>query len=141
VLAGGLNGAFAAELVVRWPDISTPNAQGMFRKSVISKTRQVWKLSVSFTVEMLAGVGMMYAQSQIGVLSSSDFTLIMLSSVVLGLSAFAFGCLSVRCPECRTRWVWMAVSKQHTDAWLPWLMSLSACPSCPAAAPSTDRAG
>lgn len=87
-------------------------------------------MRAALVAELAAGAGMLWAQINIRALGPADFTSIMLGSVALGLGAFTFECLSVRCPDCGARWMWMAVRRQSVGQWLRWLTTLSACPTC-----------
>jgi hypothetical protein len=37
---------------------------------------------------------------------------------------------TVRCPNCRDRWLWRAMSRKDDSEWLKWLIALDACPKC-----------
>lgn len=63
-----------------------------------------------------------------------------LVSVIFGLGALVFGSLAVRCPDCGARWVWIAISERDHNEWLPWLLTLAACPKCGYGAPEEVRA-
>lgn len=53
-----------------------------------------------------------------------------LISVAAGILIGIFACTSIRCPECRLKWVWHAVSKKDVNQWIPWLLSFEKCPRC-----------
>jgi hypothetical protein len=55
-------------------------------------------------------------------------------------SVGAWLCLSIRCPRCRTRLVWMAASQKGQGDWYSWLTTLATCPTC-SFNPSTASAG
>jgi hypothetical protein len=58
--------------------------------------------------------------------------------VILLILLLAFGgvgcgiiaCLTIRCPECRSKLLWIAVSSHSMSEWLPWLLSVTSCPVC-----------
>src|SRR6266545_452903 len=62
--------------------------------------------------------------------SNGDGLLWILSGMVLTLGGLLFACIGVRCPKCRARWVWMAVSERCSTTYGTWLIALSACPRC-----------
>ena len=49
---------------------------------------------------------------------------------LISLVGFVVACIFIRCPKCKTAWVWMAVSKQSPSKWLQWLLTLNHCPTC-----------
>ena len=112
----------------------------MFAGSVISRSGQMWKLWLGGLVLLIGGIGMLLAIALIDSISHAQFACVMISSVVLCLGSLLFCCVSVRCPNCEARWMWMAISGQAHNAWLLWLMTLAQCPRCSASvSPSSDR--
>jgi hypothetical protein len=53
-----------------------------------------------------------------------------LLGVIVGMFSFLFPAISIRCPYCGARWLWLAASKKHDAGWFDWLMSQSTCPIC-----------
>jgi hypothetical protein len=102
----------------------------MFDNSAIAKTGQAWKGIAAISVVILGSL-IMFA----GMLSHSRDQSLAWFSVTLGGMAlaalgFAFGCWSIRCPECGSRWLWLAVTKRGVGSWLEWLVSRTQCPTC-----------
>jgi hypothetical protein len=98
--------------------------------SLLRKSNQAWKLQAMFLAISVSAVLMIFAKWQIDALTPESFTAVMLSGVAIGLSGLAFACLTIKCPHCETRWLWRAVSKQHSGNWLHWLQSQESCPAC-----------
>jgi len=98
--------------------------------SLLSKTKQSWKFKAMFVALMLAAASMAYGQLHIGSLSSSAFFYLVAGGAFLGVAAFAFACVSIKCPVCGSKWLWQAVSGQGHKDWLFWLHSQSVCPNC-----------
>jgi hypothetical protein len=102
----------------------------MFDNSAIKKTGQWWKgiaasaVVISGTIIMIAGLLALNGDQL-----HSSFA-IMLAGGALTMLGFTFACWSIRCPDCGTRWLWLAVTKQHAGSWLEWLMSKAQCPIC-----------
>jgi len=55
---------------------------------------------------------------------------LILCSIVAEILIGIFACLSIRCPECKLKWVWYAVIKKDVNQWVPWLLSFEKCPQC-----------
>lgn len=97
--------------------------------SKIRESKQEWKLYSSFFGILMAGGVMIYGikQSTKGTATSVDLILYSLAAeILIGI----FACLSIRCPECKLKWVWYAVSKKDANQWVPWLLSFEECPQC-----------
>lgn len=54
--------------------------------------------------------------------------LVVASIALLGLGLALI--VSIRCPRCRVRWVWMAWTDESLSGWHAWLVSLEICPVC-----------
>lgn len=101
----------------------------MTNKSKIRESKQEWKLYSSFIGFILAAGMMLYGikQTTTGTEASVDLTLYSLvAEIIVGI----FACISIRCPECKLKWVWHAVSKKDANQWVPWLLSFEECPQC-----------
>lgn len=102
----------------------------MFDNSAIRKTGQWWKGIAALTLVILGSLIMF-----VGLLTHSDDRAIasfavVLAGMVLAALAFAFACWSIRCPECGSRWLWLAATKRDMGSWLEWLVSRTQCPTC-----------
>ncbi len=53
-----------------------------------------------------------------------------LSGMGIGIVSFIFGCVFIRCPNCKAPWLWLGVSGKNTSEWLHWLLTHSECPKC-----------
>jgi hypothetical protein len=102
----------------------------MFDASVIKKTGQWWKAVVSFWVLMLGGAAMLWGLSNLSSSTPSYTSALAISGMILAALGFAYACLSIRCPVCGARWVWMGASGKSSVEWLSWLLSRSECPRC-----------
>jgi bacteriorhodopsin len=100
----------------------------MTNKSKIRESKQEWKLYSSFIGFVISGGVMFYGIKQTtGTGTSVD---LILYSLVAEIIIGTFACLSIRCPECKLKWVWYAVSKKDANQWVPWLLSFEKCPQC-----------
>jgi hypothetical protein len=96
----------------------------------VGATHQGWKLALPFAVVAIAGLiilsqGMIRAR-----LGPEVTTRLLLCATLVGLGAFSFPTIALRCPRCEAKLFWQAVRTQGASAWLPWLLSLRHCPSC-----------
>ena len=102
----------------------------MFERTVIIRTGQGWKAIIAFGGLTLGAV-VSLCGPVLSRQSSSDFgVLVQMGGAVFGLVAFFFGCRSIRCPSCGSRWVWEAISRHSANRWLSALLTKAACPAC-----------
>ncbi len=97
----------------------------MLKNSYLSQTGQLWKLQIGL-VGLIAG----------GILALADWFyrwefafLCTTVGIALGLCSLVWLILSIRCPTCRTRLVWRAMSRAKHNRWL-FALSSSICPVC-----------
>ena len=102
----------------------------MFDKSYVKKAGQMWKLGVGFIVLLISSLLFLVGLNLATKGYSDSFVIIALSGSVLGLSSFAWMVLSVKCPKCNAKLLWMQVANQSIDNKGSWLFSLEKCPVC-----------
>lgn len=95
---------------------------------MLKDTGQWWKLQLTIGAIVvgfvLMSVGIIYLQRpKIGFL----FVVI---GLAVGISAFVFACLTIRCPSCGARWFWRAVSNRRAGDWLLSLLRVERCDAC-----------
>lgn len=103
--------------------------------NVITRSGQGWKSTLGLILVVATGLVVMY-----GADDTADA--IAASAVVATFTAVAIGLvvtLSLRCPDCRARWIWIGLSHQDHNQWLRWLMTLQACPECGYRGPADAR--
>jgi hypothetical protein len=61
---------------------------------------------------------------------TGDSVNLILYSLAVQILIGVFACLAIRCPECKLKWVWHAVSKKDVNQWVTWLLSFEKCPHC-----------
>ena len=98
--------------------------------SLLKRTNQAWKLRIMYGGLVVAGALMVLGQSMSESLTTEQVVAITLSGVLVGLASFAFACLGIRCPKCKSRWLWRAVSTEQSGEWLLSLQSQQSCPAC-----------
>ena len=100
------------------------------RDSIVYCSGQAWKLWV-----MILGVPVVvpliaWAVSQEDTLPLSYRFIVTFLVTLLAAGVLAFPCLTIRCPACRARWFWLAISKKHDVEEFRWLFTRSSCPVC-----------
>jgi hypothetical protein len=95
--------------------------------NVIVQTGQLWKVAVSLAAVIVGGTGAVIAMTIVGTNPGHPLNLF---SLALGGFGLAFAWMSIRCPNCGARWVWLAMRHHALGQWQPWLVGLTACPSC-----------
>lgn len=101
----------------------------MYPDSVIRKTGQWWKVQLGFWMMALTVVPLMINDTYYKFFEV-DFELHILG-IFAGMAAFFFILLSVRCPECGAKWLWLAASKRGiVERWGKPVLFLTECPEC-----------
>jgi len=97
--------------------------------SKIQQTNQAWKLGLSVVGVIIGGAGMFY-----GIYVMKEGGNVPVYIDLAGLATIfltsLFAVFSIRCPNCKLKWIWYAVSKKQAGEWLPWLLSFQSCPCC-----------
>ncbi|HXQ39584.1 MAG TPA: hypothetical protein VN843_36635 [Anaerolineales bacterium] len=107
----------------------------MFDKSYLKRSGQLWKFYLFALGLPLAGfVSFTVGLNGIGQHNVNLAIFFILFGLSLSLLGFVIAVLSVRCPKCRTRLLWHAVTKQSFETWFSWLMTSETCPVCKASA-------
>jgi len=105
----------------------------LFPNSFLRHSGQFWKLKLSFFGILLSGV-VMFAGKYFIVDPNAEIRtrggMLLLGGTALSLGCFIFAVVAIRCPYCRNRLFWEAVSKKDRKDWLPWLLSQDSCPNC-----------
>jgi hypothetical protein len=100
----------------------------MLGKSIIVKSGQGWKLAISVVTFVASWGGIIVLLSSDGGGRQSVLTLMAL--IVFGLIGLLFSFLAIKCPVCRSHWVWVAASKRSKSEWPMWFLKLRECPKC-----------
>ncbi len=96
--------------------------------SFIKSTGQFWKLIAVLVPLGALGVILIYQEwfSE----KVTVFTGRLLPITAVALLLFLWGCISVRCPRCKLRVIWYAVSKVDHRVWTQWIFAFRQCPKC-----------
>lgn len=100
---------------------------------VMAASGQVWKFWVSSAAEGAAGLGMFLIGSGRITLSADLFMWSMLLLLVIGVAAFVWSALAIRCPLCSDRWLWRAMSQRSAKDVGSFIVAVE-CPACHATA-------
>ena len=98
--------------------------------SIIRTTGQWWKVAVAFWTIVVGGVVLWSGMAMLGRHAPSYSLWIILGGLALVLGGLAFVFLSVRCPSCRARWVWLSVNGQGVKNFGRVFFELTECPVC-----------
>ena len=85
--------------------------------SVIARTGQVWKLALAIGLLLVGSIAPAFEASGMSWTVGS----------ILAIGGYAFGLLTLRCPECGNRWFWSAAMD---PGWYGPLFKKPACPAC-----------
>jgi len=99
----------------------------MFDHSIVTKSGQLWKFWLGLSGVMIGGLSMMIG---LVILKHEIGIILLLSGSVIAVMSFVFECMAIRCPGCKSRWLWTAIKSQDSSNWLWWLFSQTECPTC-----------
>jgi hypothetical protein len=104
---------------------------------LLERTHQVWKLHaavVGVCVSILIGtIPFVYT------VTNNQAALYTGISALVAFISLAVLFLGLKCPACRSNWMWRAARQPHSN-WLRWLREQQVCPACGRlAVPSNNR--
>ena len=107
-------------------------------KSFIHETGQSTKIHIGIGAFVAMGGVLAYVMFHGRMSDAAVFASLTLIVCALGVGTWL--CLTVRCPRCGVRILWLAVRSRPANDWFPWLISLTSCPKC-LFAPTKDSQG
>jgi len=96
----------------------------------IDATGQRWKLVASLAVVSLCALTIFVRSAILSLLGEELAIVLVMLATLASLASFVAPCVLVRCPRCRCKLLWRAVSTQAASLWLLWLLELTGCPEC-----------
>jgi hypothetical protein len=104
----------------------------MFKGIEIFQSHQQWKVLVGVIAVPLIAMATVFASAVMGWIGDTDeqqaaFSLVALVAAALG---YTWAVLAIRCPSCRTKLLWWAMSRNTPRDWMQWLMAANDCPAC-----------
>lgn len=103
----------------------------MLQKSFLKSSGQLWKLWLSLALVVLGWLSIPLALG--GYVDQDSGALLILAGVFVAVCATVWASISIKCPACKARLLWRAISKESHKTWLVSLLSQSECPHCGAA--------
>ena len=102
----------------------------MFDNSIVKKTRQMWKLNLSFILLLLGSASVFWGIRTAETKTNYLTVILIIGGLIISLSSLIFVIVSVRCPNCKAPWFWQGISGQSPSNWLIWLLARTECPKC-----------
>ena len=100
----------------------------MFNDSIIKKTNQWWKASLAFWGVVGSNIILVTGLTN---LKNEDLAIsLVLTGIIIGITSVTFACSAIRCPICKTPWVWQIINNKKVSEWLHQLLNQSECPKC-----------
>ena len=102
----------------------------MWISPIVERTKQAWKMKFVLGLAVLVNlflIASLILIHEFNVLGLSEYAF---ASVLVCMILYAYPCWAIKCPECKTRWLWWAVSTLHSQQWLRWFVAQEECPSC-----------
>lgn len=100
----------------------------MAEMTVLQRSGQEWKLYLG-VVLMLTGVAITARAPSAGLPPLWEI-LMLLGGLTLIFGAGAWLALSVRCPRCSARWLWLAATTESAGGLLSGKFAPTKCPAC-----------
>lgn len=100
----------------------------LFAESFVTTSGQAWKVYLcSVLVVGLTGAS---ATAWSWGLESPETVIVAMTSAGAALAVFGWACISIRCPRCSAKLMWLEVRRPQPMAWLHRLMAHRDCPEC-----------
>jgi hypothetical protein len=98
--------------------------------NLLKATKQTWKLYVTMAAMVVGGAVILF-QGLLSEIVAKD-TMLTLVAVggLIGMGSFILAAYWIKCPNCKLKLFYFAVSKQKLGSWLPWLLAQRTCPKC-----------
>ena len=101
-------------------------------KSFVEATGQLRRLRASVWIIVVLGFLLVVLIKQMA--AQADMSTALFVSMLITLTAqiavATWACITIRCPRCRARLIWMAVRQQSMSRWMNWLRTQTTCPVC-----------
>jgi hypothetical protein len=98
--------------------------------SIIKDSNQMWKIFVFLIITALCGATIIFQSLLYAPIGKSETMVLVIAATILGILTFVWASFSIKCPNCKSKFVWYAVSKLNSGKWLSWLLSSDKCPTC-----------
>lgn len=122
--------------VVGWPRDFTVRGHVVHWGPLLERTHQAWKLRALMIGSAIAVL--LEAAPLVYTFTKQQATLFAGLGALVAFTAFAIPFVGLRCPACRSPWMWRA-AKQRSTNWLRWLQSQQVCPDCGRLAVASDN--
>ncbi|WP_288841245.1 hypothetical protein [uncultured Deefgea sp.] len=90
---------------------------------------QRYKIKVLSILGAISSIGLFFP-NEIASLCELDKNSVHLVATASGLIVFISFCFSIRCPSCKSKLVFYALSNKKFNLWMSWLFDLKVCPKC-----------
>ena len=98
-------------------------------KKLIMRTGQIYKLRLGYTM-LFSGAGAIYLfRASIENMDPNLAFLVVLLGLGIGLAGMIYPCISIKCPTCQAKWLWLMASTNVDDP-KHWDMKHEVCNLC-----------
>ena len=98
-------------------------------RELLRRTKQLGRFWIGFALLLAGAAIVLLAASLLEHVSAEQFFAASVIGTVAGLGGFAYLCISISCPGCQAKWVWLMASKRRGDP-LHWSWHSDSCPVC-----------
>lgn len=98
---------------------------------LLQRSGQLWKLNAASAALYVSALLLLVALFGDGSWMTAGMRFVVsMCGLITGVAAFGWPSLSIRCPGCRARLFWYALSKRRLTIPDAWLRELQECPFC-----------
>ncbi len=102
----------------------------MFDDSIIVRSGQVWKMLILVSGSIVSAISLFCGLALLGERSTALSLFLVLLGIGIFTASAVFACVSIRCPYCGTRWVWLGVTQGDAADWISTLVARRTCRAC-----------
>jgi hypothetical protein len=102
----------------------------MFDSSVIARSGQGTKAVLAVCAVILGGFTTIVGSFLLNQSAPSVQFSIAIAGIFLTICGLLIGCLMIRCPSCKKRWVSDAIRRRSAGSWMFALVAAQTCPGC-----------
>ncbi len=97
---------------------------------LIRNSNQLWKIIIVAIIALLCGSVIIFQSFLYNPVGENTTFIAVLVATLLGPISILWGSLSIKCPKCKLKIFWYAVSKLKVNTWFIWILGFEECPKC-----------
>ena len=90
----------------------------------------MWKIITVVIIALLSGSVIIFQGFLYEPVGENTTMIAVIIATLLGSISLIWGSLSIKCPKCKLKLFWYAVSKLNSSSWFIWILGFEECPQC-----------